>query len=101
MVPRFTTIYHPIRVELGLNNNEYIFVDSVHQLSHSPEHPWCSQSKEQIAAFTGMSERTVYRARVVGLDKGLIETNERGDLRTTMKWVQTVVLYKQKTQKKR
>jgi len=97
--PRFTTIYHPIRIELGLNANEYMVIDSVHQLSHKPSHPWCTQSKDDIAEYTGISRRTVFRAIETGLEKGLIEKNERGDVRSTDKWIETVLLYKQKTTK--
>lgn len=96
--PRFTIIYHPIRQELNLSINEYVVIDSVNQLSHNPNHPWCTQSKEQIAKFTGISERTVYRAIQRGEETGLIERSERGDLRSTSKWIETVALYKQKTQ---
>ena len=97
--PRFTTIYHPIRIELGLNVNEYVVIDSVHQLSHKPSHPWCTQSKDDIAAYTGISRRTVFRAIDAGIEKGLLEKNERGDIRSTERWITTVMLYKQKTSK--
>lgn len=97
--PRFTTIYHPIRIELGLNVNEYVVLDSIHQLSHKPAHPWCTQSKDEIATYTGISRRTVFRAIETGMEKGLIEKNERGDVRSTEAWFNTVQLYKQKTSK--
>ena len=97
--PRFTTIYHPIRIELDLSVNEYVVIDSVHQLSHKPSHPWCTQSKDDIAEYTGISRRTVFRAIEAGLEKGLIEKNERGDVRSTDHWIETVMLYKQKTAK--
>ena len=98
--PRFTVIYHPIRTELGLNNNEYIIIDSINQLSHNPEHPWCSQSKDEISEFTGISRRTVFRAIEAGIEVGLLEKNERGDLRSTMAWIEKVQLYKAKTTRK-
>lgn len=97
--PRFTTIYHPIRIELDLTVNEYVVIDSVHQLSHKPSHPWCTQSKDEIASYTGISRRTVFRAIETGLEKGLIEKNERGDVRSTDLWVETVTLYRAKTTK--
>lgn len=99
--PRFTIIYHPIRVELGLNNNEYIVIDSIDQLSHRPNHPWCIQTKKQIAVFTGISERTVYRAIERGIELVLIERSERDELRSTANWFETVTLYKLKTTTKR
>lgn len=95
--PRFTTIYHPIRIELGLNTNEYSVIDSVDQLSHKPDHPWCTETKENIAKFLGIGERTVYRAIDTGLEKNLIEKDDRGALRSTLEWIETVRLYKEKT----
>lgn len=86
-------------MELGLNINEYVVIDSIHQLSHRPAHPWCTQSKDDIAEYTGISRRTVFRAIEIGIEKGLIEKNERGDVRSTAEWFNTVLLYKQKTNK--
>lgn len=97
--PRFTTIYHPIRIELELTVNEYVVIDSVHQLSHKPSHPWCTQSKEDIAEYTGISRATVFRAIDNAIKKGLLEKNERGDVRSTELWIETVMLYKRKTSK--
>ena len=97
--PRFTTIYHPIREELGLSVNDYVIIDSIHQLSHKPDHPWCVQSKDAMGEFTGLSRSTVFRAIEEGLNKGLLEKNERGDLRTTHEWYTKVMVYKQKTSK--
>ena len=92
--PRFTVTHHPVRKKFGLSHNSYAVVDSIHQLSHRPNHPWCTQSKSQIARFLDMSERQVFRAINEGLEKGLIEKNEpRGDLRTSEKWINEVVLY--------
>lgn len=98
--PRFCTIYHPIRVELGLTVNEYVIIDGINQLSHKPDHPWCTTSKDAMEEFTGISRRTIFRAIEKGIENELLEKNERGDLRTTMKWIHAVMLYKQKTTKK-
>ena len=92
--PRYTVVYHPIREELGLTLTEYCTFDSVHKLSTiRAEYPWCSKSKRNLAKFLGFTERTVFRAIAVGLKKGLLERNERGDLRTTMRWKEKVELY--------
>ena len=68
-------------------------IDSVHQLSHRPDHPWCTTTKEQLAKFLDVTRRTIHRAIEEALEKGLIEKNERGDLRSTQIWLETVVLY--------
>lgn len=91
--PRFTIIHHPLRVKFGLSFTTYAVIDSVHQLSHRPDHPWCTQSKSEIAKFLDISDRQAFRAIKDGLDKSLLEKNDRGDLRSTIKWVEQVVLY--------
>lgn len=91
--PRFTIIHHPLRVKFGLSFTTYAVIDSVHQLSHRPDHPWCTQSKAEIASFLDISDRQAFRAIKDGLDAGLLEKNDRGDLRSTAKWVEQVVLY--------
>jgi len=91
--PRFTVVHHPLRVKFGLSFTTYAVIDSVHQLSHRPDHPWCSQSKSEIANFLDISDRQAFRAIKEGLEKGLLEKNDRGDLRSTAKWVEQAVLY--------
>jgi len=90
--PRFTVI-HALRVKFDLSFTTYAVIDSIHQLSHRPDHPWCSQSKSEIANFLDISDRQAFRAIKEGLDKGLLEKNDRGDLRSTNKWIEQVVLY--------
>ncbi len=84
-----------MRVKFDLSFTTYAIIDSIHQLSHRPNHPWCSQSKQDLAAFLDISDRHAYRAIKEGIEKGLLEKNDRGDLRTTPKWVDQVVLYDQ------
>ena len=95
--PRFTIIHHPIRARFNLSFITYAVIDSIHQLSHRPDHPWCTQSKSEIAAFLDISERHAFRAIRDGLEKGLVEKNGRGDLRSTNAWVDQVVLYRPKS----
>jgi hypothetical protein len=97
LAPKFTVIHHPVRKKFDLTCNDYAVIDSIHNLSHRPDHQWCSESKANIADFVGMSERQVFRAIIKGEELGLVEKNERGDLRSTLKWINEVVLYKQKT----
>lgn len=90
--PRYTTILHEARTRLGLSLVEYCVIDSIHNLSHRPDHPWCTVSKEILGEFLNLGRATVFRAIKKGLDGGLLEKNERGDLRTTEKWIQAVVI---------
>ncbi len=94
--PRFTIVHHPVRQKFYLSLTTYAVIDSVHQLSHRPDHPWCSQSKLEMARFLDVSERQVFRAIKEGLEKDLIEKSDRGDLRTTELWIRQVVLYEAK-----
>lgn len=91
--PRFTIVHHPVRVKFGLSFSAYAIIDSIHQLSHRPDHPWCSTSKEKLGNFLNVSRKTAHTAIAEGLEKGLLEKNERGDLRTTEKWIENIVLY--------
>jgi len=53
--PRFTIVHHPVRQKFSLSLTTYAVIDSVHQLSHRPDHPWCSQSKLEMAKFLDVS----------------------------------------------
>jgi hypothetical protein len=92
--PRFTVVLHQVREELDLSMSSYAVLDSIHTLSHSNhDYVWCTMSKEEIGKFLGLSRRTIFNAVTEGLTKGLLEKNDRGDLRTTLKWVDTVSVY--------
>ena len=72
---------------------EYALIDSIDQLSHRPDHPWCTTPKEALADFLNVARRSVFNAISTGVEKGLLEKNERGDLRTTQTWIEQVRLY--------
>jgi hypothetical protein len=92
--PRFTVVLHQIRDELGLSMISYAVIDSIHVLSHStPDHFWCTMSKEELGKFLHISRRTVFNAITEGLNKGLLEKNDGAHLRTTLKWAELVTLY--------
>ena len=94
--PRFTIIHHPVREKFGLSFSAYAVIDSIHQLSHRPDHPWCTTPKEKLGKFLNVSRKTVHAAIAVGIEKGLLEKNGRGDLRSTDRWIEYVVLYEAK-----
>ena len=72
----------------------YCVVDSVSKLSNKPDHEWCTRSKDDLAKFLMISRRTVFNALNEAVEKGLIEKNDRGDLRATNKWIEMVELYR-------
>ena len=67
-------------------------LDSIHQLSHRPDHPWCASPKERLGNFLSVPWKTVHAAFADGLEEGLLQMNERGDLRSTEKWIENAVL---------
>lgn len=92
--PRFTVVLHQVREQLDLSMSTYAVFDSIHTLSHTNhDYVWCTMSKEELGKFLGLSRRTIFNAVTEGLTKGLLEKNDRGDLRTTPKWVDTVNVY--------
>ena len=94
--PRFTIVHHPVREKFELSMTTYAVIDSIHQLSHRPNYPWCTQSKAEIAKFILTSDRHVFRAIKEAIAKGLLEQNEKHHLRSTEKWILEVVLYESK-----
>ena len=97
---RYTIIHHSVRKKLGLSFITYAVIDSVHQLSHRNNHPWCTQSKIYLAKFLDVTDRSVYNAINEGIEKGLLEKNERGDLRTTDTWFSEVIVYDDQVEKR-
>ena len=93
--PRYTMILHEARTKLGLSLVEYCVLDSIHNLSHRPNNPYCTLSKDNMAVFLGVNRATIFRALKKGSEKGLLEKNGRGDLRSTEKWVLEVVIKKE------
>jgi DNA-binding MarR family transcriptional regulator len=91
--PRYTTVIHQVRKRLALSMPAYCVIDSIAKLSNKPDHQWCTRSKDEIAEFLMISRRTVFNAIDEGLKKGLLEKNERGDLRVAYTWIETVELY--------
>ncbi len=98
--PKFCTMYHPVRKELGLTITEYVIIDGIARLSSKPSHPWCTQSKDAMADFMEVGRATIFRAIEKGIERGLLEKNDRGDLRATDEWVEAIYLYKQRTGQK-
>ena len=91
--PRFTVVHHPVREKFGLTMIEYALIDSIDQLSHRPDHPWCTTPKEALADFLNIARRSVFNGIKTGIENDLLEKNDRGDLRTTQKWINQVRLY--------
>lgn len=94
---KYCTIYHPVRIELGLKVTEYVLCDGISKLSNRPGYEWCLESRENLGAYIGISLSTTKRHIATLLEKGLIEKNAQDQLRATLKWYEAVELYREKT----
>ena len=93
MMPKYTLVHHPVREKFELSMAVYAVIDSIDNLSHNANHPWCVEKKEKLASWLGVSRQTIHTAINVGIEKGLLEKNEQGGLRTTETWIANVRLY--------
>lgn len=100
-VPRYTMVMHSARAKLGLSLVEYCVIDGIHNLSHRPNHPYCTLSKDNMGTFLGVNRATIFRALTKGFTDNLLEKNDRGDLRTTDKWILEVVVKKEQVKAQR
>lgn len=92
----YTNIIHSVRLELGLDMNEYAVADAIYHLSNNPKSDyvgWCYASKTRLGSDLGLCERTVHTIIQNLLTKGLIEKhNETKHLRTTSLWYSKVIV---------
>jgi len=100
-VPRFTTIYHKLRIKCELGFIEYCLLDSIHKLGSNPRYKyWCLESQKQFADLYGCSRRQIIRL----YDKHINETgylerpkDRKSDqdtrIRTTQKYYDEFVVF--------
>lgn len=82
---------HLLRKSYSLSLNEYAVLCEIYYLSHNEKfNGWCIKSKVNIAKTLDLTDRTVFRAIEVLIEKELIKKNDRGDLRPTDKWTSTL-----------
>ncbi|GIT90190.1 hypothetical protein JANAI62_03270 [Jannaschia pagri] len=94
---RYCTIYHPVRIELGLKVTEYVLCDGISKLSNRPGYEWCLESRENLGAYIGISLSTTKRHIATLIEKELLERNGADQLRATVKWYEAVEFYREKT----
>jgi len=70
---RYCTIYHPVRIELGLKVTEYVLCDGISKLSNRPGYEWCLESRENLGAYIGISLSTTKRHIATLIEKELLE----------------------------
>jgi len=79
---RYSIIHHDVKEKFSLTIGEYLVCDSIQQLSY---HRPYKKPLTEIGEFLGFSEKTVWRARDILIEKGLIELHD-GGFRITEKW---------------
>ena len=100
----YTLIFHEVRDKLGLTIAEYCIGDLIDRLSNSPESKkmagWCFASREYLAECLGYKKLTAIRAIDKLVKLGLIEKHPTTKyVRTTRKWWEEVVTYREKMKK--
>lgn len=85
----YSIINHKARKHLNLSMNEYAIADSIYWLSNEGR-GICRASKKYLGEFIGISERQVFTIVAMLDEYGLIERDEKGNLRGTNKWKEIV-----------
>jgi hypothetical protein len=95
----FTIVHHAARIKLGLSLNDYCVADTIYHLSHNSANDlgWCYKSKENMGRDLGLSKQTLHKIINKLIEKGLVEKNEAGQLRTTANWWTAVIEMSQKS----
>lgn len=94
LMPKFTTVHHPVRKKFDLSAAHYMTIDSIDQLSNNPDYPYCEMRKEKIADWLGISRSSVFDGVKIGIGHGFVEKNPDGKgERTTQKWIDEVKMY--------
>lgn len=97
---KITTINHEARKELGLNLTQYCIADSVYHLSNNPKakkQGWCNANKQYLAEYFGISRQAVHTIinKLVAEDLLLRDSNNSQLLKTTERWYQVVIEWKE------
>lgn len=91
----YTVIQHGPRIHFNLSLAQYTLGAAIYHLSNNPKAPvagWCNASKEQLAEYFGLSERSVFNLINDLVSGGWVERNpdpalkKLGLLRTTSSW---------------
>jgi len=95
---RYTIVNHEARKKFGLTITEYFVADSIYNLSNNPSTGgYAIASKKYLAEFLGISERSVFDAIKVCVEKGIVEKPEKANyhdnrLRTTQLWYDAAIM---------
>jgi hypothetical protein len=90
----YTTILHEVRNELGITNNEYVFLDAINKLSERDG--VCRIGNAYLANSVGVGMRTVQLMIPRLVQRGLLKQRNRA-LSVTNLWVEATVRKNEKT----
>jgi hypothetical protein len=93
----YTTILHEVRNELGITNNEYVFLDAINKLSERDG--VCRIGNAYLANSVGVGMRTVQLMIPRLVQRGLLKQRNRA-LSVTNLWVEATVRKNEKTSPK-
>lgn len=79
--PRFATLQYEVLKELDITVAEYFYLDMVYYLSRDG---WCYKSLESIADDMNMSKPGIVRLRDRLIEKGLINKDRKGRVRSSV-----------------
>ena len=69
----YSTIWHPVRRAFHLSMNEYVVLDSIHQLSNNQQYEgWCVMSQSELGKELDLSARTILKIYQTLEKKGLL-----------------------------
>lgn len=86
---RYSIIHHDVREKFQLTVAECIVFDSISKLSRLGENGTTHKPNKEIGEFIGFDEKTIRRAKKVGVEKGLL-FEKLGGYGTTKKWEKSV-----------
>lgn len=88
ITPKYATLLYEVRKTLDISVGEYFYIDMMHYLSHGG---WCYKSLESIASDIGITKRGVMKLRDRMIQRGFIEKNALGHVRTTAKYKHALI----------
>lgn len=78
--PKYATLQYAVLKDLDISINEYFYLDMVWYLSRTG---WCNKSLENIASDMNISKIGVMKLRNRLIDRGFLEKNRKGYVKTT------------------
>ena len=79
-----------VKRKFNISLNEYALLVVVSNLSNKANYPWCEASREDLSACVDISKQAVITMIDRLVDRGLLEKDRRGKVRSTIVWEDAV-----------